>query len=265
MYPLTCYELGEDFSLQTALSYGLLPSIYHVSDPMHYLETYITTYLREEILQEGLTRNLSEFARFLQAASFSQGNILNVSEISREAAVDRKVVSSYFGILDDLLIGYFLPPFTKRAKRRLTLHSKFYFFDTGVYRAIRPTGPLDSPEEIDGAGLETLFLSHLCALNDYNRLGYELYYWRTSNGVEVDFVLYGNKGLFAFEIKRKRSISNSDLNGLKAFSSDYNIAKFYLLYGGDHDEFHENIHVMPFTQGLLQLEMILNGDANINS
>jgi len=263
MHPLTCYELGEDFSLETSLQFGLLPSVYQVADPKHYLETYITTYLREEVLQEGLTRHIGEFARFLQIASFSQGNTVNISEIAREAAIDRKVVSSYFTILEDLLIGYSLPVFTKRAKRRLIAHPKFYFFDVGVYRSIRPKGPLDSPEEIDGAGLETLFLSHLRAINDYYRLGYELYFWRTSNDVEVDFIVYGERGLFAFEIKRKKSINRTDLRGLQAFLKDYDIAKCYLLYGGDHEEYHESIHVMPFMQGLLQLKEMLSGSESV--
>ncbi len=257
MHPLTCYELGTDFSLDSALNFGLLPSIYHVSDPSHYLETYITTYLREEILQEGLLRNLNQFARFLETASFSQGQVVNMSEVARETAIDRKLVNNYFTILEDLLIGYWLPVFTKRAKRRLISSPKFYLFDPGVYRAIRPKGPLDSPEEIDGSALETLFLAHLRAVNDYYRLGYKLFFWRTSNDVEVDFIVYGERGLFAFEIKRSRNINRSDLNGLKAFSTDYKIAKCYLLYGGDHEEYHENIHVMPFLQGLKKLIEIL--------
>ena len=257
MHPLTCYELESDFSVESALKFGLLPSVYHLSDPQHYLETYITTYLREEILQEGLMRNLTQFARFLETASFSQGQVVNMSEIARETAIDRKLVNNYFDILEDLLIGYWLPVFTKRAKRRVISHPKFYLFDPGVYRTLRPKGPLDSPEEIDGAALETIFLAHLRAVNDYYRLGYTLFFWRTSNHIEVDFVAYGEHGLFAFEIKRSRNISRSDLSGLKAFSSDYKIAKCYLLYGGDHEEYHDNIHVIPFSKGLNQLIEIL--------
>lgn len=257
MHPLTCYELDNDFSLEAALKFGLLPSVYHVADPSYYLETYITTYLREEILQEGLLRNLSQFARFLETASFSQGQMINMSEIAREAAIDRKLVSNYFSILEDLLIGYWLPVFTKRAKRRLTASPKFYLFDPGVYTILRPKGPLDSPEEIEGTALETLFLAHLRALNDYYRLGYQLFYWRTSNQVEVDFIVYGERGLFAFEIKRSRQLHRSALRGLKAFHDDYPIADCYLLYGGEHEEFHGNLHVMPFSQGLDQLLSIL--------
>lgn len=258
MHPLTCYELEEDFSLDAALKNGLLPSVYQTTDPKHYLETYVSSYLREEVLQEGLARNLSQFARFLETASFSQGSILNISEIARETGIERKLVSNYFDILEDLLISYRLPVFTKRAKRRLVAHPKFYFFDSGVYRTIRPKGPLDSPEEIDGAALETLFLAHLRAINDYYRLGYHLFYWRTSNQLEVDFVVYGEGGLFAFEIKRSRYVNRTDLNGLKAFMNDYNVAKCFLLYGGQHEEYHDDISILPFTKGLQQLINILN-------
>ncbi len=205
MHPLTAEELGADFSLDRALKAGLLPHAQTVSDPTHYLETYVSTYLREEVLQEGLVRQLGDFARFLETASFSQGSIVNVSAIAREVGVDRKIVSNYFSIVTDLLIGFMLPAFTRRAKRRIVTHPKFYFFDAGVYRTIRPMGPLDSPQEAEGPGLETLVLQHLRAINDYYRLGFHCYYWRTSNDVEVDFILYGEKGLFAFEIKRKTS------------------------------------------------------------
>jgi predicted AAA+ superfamily ATPase len=258
MHPLTCFELGSLFSLSKALKYGLLPMVYQDDiDIELYLESYITTYLREEILQEGITRNIGEFARFLEIASFSQGATLSLAEIGREAAIDRRVVSGYFNIVEDLLLGLRLPCFTKRAKRRMAVHPKFYFFDVGIYRILRPKGPLDSIEEIDGAALETLFLQHLRALNDYYRLGYQFYFWRTNNNVEVDFIAYGERGLHAFEIKRKKKISRMDMKGLQAFKKDYDMAKLYLIYGGDHEEYHEEIKAIPFERALFQLLEIL--------
>src|SRR6185437_4065412 len=118
---------------------------------------------------------------------------------------------------EDLLVASRLSVFTKRAKRQLVAHPKFYFFDVGVFRTIRPQGPLDSPEEAEGPALETLVYQELSAINDYFDLGYELFYWRTSHQVEVDFILYGPKGLLAFEVKRGASVSLKDLNGLEAF------------------------------------------------
>lgn len=264
MYPLTCYELGDDFSLVTALKYGLLPFVYSGGgDPQHYLETYIATYLREEVQQEGLTRNVGDFSRFLQIASFSQGETINYSEVARDAAIERRVVASYFDILNDLLLSYTLPVFSKRAKRRLVSHSKFYYFDVGVYRSIRPRGPLDMVEEIDGAALETLFLQHLVAINNYYRLGYEFYFWRTSNQIEVDFIAYGERGLHAFEIKRKQTISPKDLTGLKSFRHDYEMANLYYIYGGEHEEFHNNITAIPIERALFRLKDILENEDGI--
>lgn len=248
MHPLTAYELKKTFDLGKALKFGLLPQSVQQSDPRHYLETYFVTYLREEVLQEGLTRNLGDFARFMEVASFSQGETLNMTAIAREAAIERRTIESYFSILEDLLIAFTLPVFTKRAQRKLVSTPKFYYFDTGVYRAIRPKGPLDSTEEIDGPGLETLFLQHLRAYNDYLRLGYQFYYWRTRGGVEVDFIAYGERGLLAFEIKRKSNYNKSDLTGLREFHKDYPLAKCYLIYGGDHKEYPDPITIIPYSE-----------------
>jgi predicted AAA+ superfamily ATPase len=241
MYPLTVVELENDFELNTSLKWGHLPSVPSEKEPERFLKAYVQTYLKEEVLQEGLTRNLGSFSRFLETASFSQGAVLNISEIARETGIERMRVTSYFSILEDLLLATRLPVFSKRAKRRMVSHSKFYYFDVGVFRTLRPMGPLDSPEEAEGPGLETLCFQELTAINDYYDYQYDIYYWRTSNGMEVDFILYGPKGLLAFEIKRSRHVSSKDLRGLKKFQADYPEAKSYLLYGGDREEYYNNI------------------------
>lgn len=257
MHPFVIQELKESFDLTRVLQYGLLPGVYLSDNPKKYLETYVQTYLREEVLQEGLTRSIDAFSRFLEIASFSQGSVLNYSEVARDAGINRQVVINYFSILEDLLLAASIPPFVKKAKRRLIRHSKFYFFDVGVYRLLRPKGPLDISEEIDGAALETLFLQTLRALNDYLELGFKIFYWRTSEGIEVDFVLYGEKGLFAFEIKRSSSITPKMFKGLNAFRKDYPMAKVYLVYGGDRMEYHDGVTVIPFLDALKQLPELL--------
>lgn len=257
MHPLVADELGADFSVEHALCYGLLPSVYVQPDPADYLRGYVATYLKEEVLQEGLTRDLGAFSRFLEAAAFSQGSPLNVSEVARECSVHRKVVEGYFVILNDLLLSVHLPVFTKRAKRKLVSHPKFYFFDAGVYRAIRAKGPLDRPEEIDGVALETVVLQFLRALNDYRRLGYDLHYWRTRNGAEVDFVLYGERGIRALEVKRSSSVRSQDLSGLRAFLREYPEARATLLYGGSRRYRDGNIDVIPLEEGLRTLGSLL--------
>ena len=256
LHPLTAREIGKDFNIEKSLQYGQLPSIYQEPDPKKYLESYVQTYLQEEIQQEGLTRNLNAFSRFLETASFSQGSVLNVSEIAREAMVERKVVENYFSILEDLLIAYRLPVFSRREKRRMISHNKFYFFDVGVYRTLRPRGPLDFPEMIERVAFETLFFQELMALNDYYDLGYKLYYYRTANGHEVDFVVYGERGIRAFEIKRTNKIKTSMLRGLKTFLKDYPLAKGYFVYGGKRKMKMGDIEIWPIEEmlkGLLEV------------
>lgn len=256
-YPLTYQELGRDFDLGKSLQYGNLPSVFFENDPKKYLESYVMTYLEQEVQFERLTRNVGNFSRFLEVASLSQGGILNISEVARDCAVHRKVVENYFQIIDDLLIATRLPAFTKKAKRRMVAHNKFYYFDVGIYRAIRPTGPLDKPEFIEGAGMETLVFQELRAVNDYLGMGYKLYFWHTATNLEVDFVLYGPRGIIAVEVKRANKFSNSDLRGLRAFVKDYQMARSYFLYNGKRVMYEGGIKIMPIELFFEELPKIL--------
>ena len=257
MHPLTALELGKDFDLQRALRYGGLPLACTSKSPKDYLKSYAATYLREEVQQEGFARNIGAFGRFLEAASFSQGGLLNMAAVARECAVSAKVVEDYFSILEDLLIALRVPVFARRAKRRLVAHPKFYYFDAGVFQAIRPRGPLDAPEQIHGAALETLFLQQVRAINDYRDLGYRLHYWRTSTGDEVDFVLYGERGLRAFEVKMAHNVRSDDLRALLRFRADFQGAKAHLLYLG-HRRWHERgIEIVPFLDCVAKLDQWL--------
>lgn len=257
MHPLVVQEIGDAFNFEHALTYGMLPMAVTHQDPRKYLETYVQTYIREEVLQEGLTRNIGAFTRFLEVAAFSQGNMLNVAEIARELGINRLVTANYFDILDDLLLATRITPFAQRSKRKLIAHQKFFFFDTGVYRGLRLTGPLDTPEEIDGAGLETLFFQSLRAINDYFNLGYSIHFWRTHSGIEVDFVLYGPRGLHAFKIKRASRVQPKMLKGLTEFGKDYPEAKKHLIYLGKHKEYHGDVTVIPFVDALKELPTLL--------
>lgn len=257
-HPLSVTELGLDFNLEHALKFGLLPTVLKNKNPQKYLESYVKTYLEEEISQEGLTRNLSGFARFLETASFSNGNVLNTAEVAREAMIERKIVQNYFKILEDLLIAVRIPVFSKKAKRRLIAHPKFYFFDTGIYRTLRPMGPLDSPEIAEGSALETLFLQNLIAVNDNLNLGLKVYFYRTSSQIEVDFVAYGSSGIFAFEIKRGSRLNSDVFRGLKLFQKEYPQAKCYLIYGGKRKMREGRINIIPFETAIFELEKLLS-------
>lgn len=256
MYPFTATEMKNDFNLQKAVTTGMLP-LAQQGNSEEYLKSYIKTYLDQEILQEGLTRNLAAFSRFLEIASFSQGQVLNISNVAREAQIERTTVIGYFTILQDLLIGYLIPPFTKRAKRRLVSHPKFYYFDVGLYRAIRPMGPYDTPQEIGGISMETLVCQQLVAVNDLLKLNYKIYFYRTATGGEVDFVMYGTKKVIAIEVKTSNTYKSEMISGLKRFAIDYPEAKLYLLYGGERKLYIGNITVLPLTYALPNLHTLL--------
>ena len=231
LHPFMAAELPA-FDLAEALQTGLIPLVLGAAQPATTLAGYASLYLDQEVRAEGLTRNVGNFARFLEAASFSHGGQLNVASIARECEVPRKVVAGYIEILNDLLLAFTLPVFRKRAKRQTSVHSKFYLFDAGVFRALRPKGPLDRPSEIDGQALEGLVAQHLRAWSAYSGDHADLYFWRTRSGVEVDFVVYGEHGLQAFEVKNTNRVDPKDMRGLRSFREDYPEAQAALLYRG---------------------------------
>ncbi len=167
LHPFMASELGKQFNFEEALTYGMLPIRFGEKDPAEFLQAYISLYLEEEIQSEGLIRRLEPFTRFLQAISFSHGSVINVTNISKECAVNRTTVIEWISILEDLLICYQIPVFTQRAKKQVIAHPKFYFFDTGVYRSLRPQSLKDPFPELDGPAHEGLVLQHLMAWRDY--------------------------------------------------------------------------------------------------
>jgi len=253
LHPFIAAELGGLFDLERALQIGLLPIVLDSPEPVQVLRTYAALYLREEVQSEGLVRNIGNFSRFLEAVSFSHASLLNVSSVARECEVERKVVDGYIGILEDLLLAYRVNVFTKRARRALVSHPKFYLFDAGVYRSLRPRGPLDRPEEIEGHALEGLVGQHLRAWIAYSDDDWSLSFWRTRSGVEVDFVVYGPGGLFAIEVKNSARIRPQDLRSLKAFKQDYPESRTYLLYRGADRLRKGDILCLPSHEFLLQL------------
>ncbi len=260
MYPLTLQELKNDFDLSNALNFGMLPKVYDdkISKAEKYLSSYTKTYLYEEVMQEGLSRNLEAFNRFLEAASFSQASVLNISSVAREVGINARTISNYFDLLEDMLLSYRLTVFSKRAKRKIIEHPKFYFFDVGVYQSIRPKGLINSVEEIEGHALETLILQELIALNHYYELECKIQYWRTLNGQEIDFIIYGPRLFIAIEVKCSKSISSSDLKNLKLFLEDYPEAKAYVVYGGKKKLYFGNkIEALPILDFLKLLPQIL--------
>lgn len=254
LHPYMAAEMGAGFRLETALRNGLLPVVKAVSDPYAVLKAYNGLYLREEVQMEGLVRNVGSFARFLEAMSLSHASPLNLSNVARECQVSRKTVEGYVKILEDLLLGFRVPVFTRRAARALASHPKFYFFDAGVFRGNRPAGPLDSPQEIDGAALEGLVGQHLRAWCDYSGGNHQLHYWQTRSQVEVDFVVYGESALYAIEVKNSGQVRSEDLSALKSFAQDYPESRRYLLYRGKERLLRDGVLCLPCEEFLMALQ-----------
>lgn len=253
LHPFMAGELGNQFNLEEALRLGLLPIVRGGKAPEEILRAYNGLYLREEVQMEGLVRNIGNFSRFLEAISFSQAAVLNLANVARESHINRKTIEGYLEILEDLLLAFRLPVFTRRAQRELAAHPKFFFFDAGVFRANRPAGPLDSPSEIDGAALESLVAQHLRAWCDYSDGNHRLYYWQTRSKVEVDFVIYGEGGLHALEVKNSGQVRPEDLRGLKSFGEDFPESRRWLLYRGRERFLRDGILCVPCEEFLMQL------------
>jgi predicted AAA+ superfamily ATPase len=254
LHPYLAMELGSRFKLATALRQGMLPLVWAAVDPAATLKAYNGLYLREEVQMEGLVRKVGSFARFLEVMSFSHAAVLNLSNVSRDCQVSRKTVEGYLEILEDLLLGFRLPVFGKRAKRELASHPKFYFFDAGAFRANRPAGPLDGPQEIDGLALEGLVAQHLRAWCDYSGGEHRLHYWQTRSQVEVDFVVYGVPGLYAVEVKNSTQVRPEDLRALKSFGEDYPQSRRYLLYRGKERLKRDDVLCLSCEEFLLGLK-----------
>ncbi len=250
MHPFTADELGASFDLERALSHGLVPLVWNAAEPGQTLRAYASLYLQEEVKAEAMVRDIGAFARFLEAISFSHGSVLNLSAVARECQVGRKTVEGYLEVLEDLLLSFRVPVFSKRAKRILVTHEKFYYFDAGVFKSLRPAGPLDHASELSGVALEGLVAQHLRAWIAHRQDGDKLYYWRTKSGSEVDFVVYGPDIFSAWEVKYATRVHPTDLRALKAFREDYPEASVALLYMGRDRLLVDGIPVIPMVEFL---------------
>ncbi len=253
MGPFIASELKETFCLEPALKTGLIPLIWQSSDPFQRLLNYMQLYLREEVQAEGLVRQMGDFARFLEICSFSHASVWTTTDISRESGVKRATVDNYLQILEDLLIAFTIPVFTRRSKRKLIAHSKFYFFDAGVYRILRPQGILDSSQEIEGLALEGLVAQHLRNWTLSQNEPHSLSFWRTQTQMEVDFVIYGPKGFWAIEVKRSPNLGPDDVRALKAFQEEYPEAVCFFVTHVKRREIYRGFPVIPVEEFLLQM------------
>lgn len=253
MGPFLASELGAAFSVEKALKSGLIPLIWESKNPEERLRNYIHLYLKEEVQAEGLVRQIGDFSRFLEVASFSHASVWTTIDISRESSVKRATVDNYLQILEDLFLAFSLPVFTRRVKRKLITHQKFYFFDVGVYRILRPRGILDDFRQVEGWALEGLVAQHLRSWVMSQQDTHTLSFWRTQTKLEVDFVIYGPRGFWAIEIKRSSALGPDDVRGLQAFQEEYPEAVCFILTQTKYRESYRGFPVLPMEEFLLSL------------
>jgi len=220
MHPLTVGELGEKFDLSRALYRGLLPSIYLSDDPDADLAAYAGTYLHEEIVAEGATRNIPAFSRFLKVAALCSGTMINFTNIANDAQVPRTTVHEYFEILRDTLLLHELPAWRKSVKRKPIRTSKYYFFDVGLVGFLQGRKPAPRTREY-GEAFETFIMHELVSWRDY-RSGDAVSYWRSASGYEVDFILGDHT---AIEVKAKENVSADDLRSLRAIAEENKVKR----------------------------------------
>ncbi|MCK5795626.1 MAG: ATP-binding protein [Deltaproteobacteria bacterium] len=219
LFGLVSAELGDRFDLTHLLNAGTLPRIYDASRPDRYLRSYIADYLKEEIVAEGLIKGLSPFDDFLRQAALSDTQPVNMSTIARECGISAPTVRSYFQILEDTLLGRFLPAYTHKPRRRVIKAPKFFFFDVGVVNRLAKRGHLEAGSELYGKAFENWVFHELSAFNSYHERDADLSYWRLSTGVEVDFVV--NHFDVAIECKASRRIRPSHLKNLRELKKDH--------------------------------------------
>jgi predicted AAA+ superfamily ATPase len=216
---LTATEIGKGFDLVRLLNHGYLPILYEADRPERLLASYVGDYLKEEVAAEGLVRNLPVFSAFLNAAALSDGDLVNFANIARDCGVSGHTVKGHFGILEDTLLGRWLPAFTKRPKRRVVAAPKFYFSDVGVVNHLARRGAIQPGGELFGKAFENWVLHELLAYNAYHETFVELFHWRLASGIEVDFVI-GNMAV-AIEAKASSRITSDHLRGLRHLHDDH--------------------------------------------
>ncbi|HOI41319.1 MAG TPA: ATP-binding protein [Elusimicrobiales bacterium] len=261
LHPLTHLECGAGFSLDKALRTGTLPSIYSEKDEEsahRSLKAYVNTYLQEEIAAEAITRNIGAFLRFLPLAAFENGRLLNYSSIAKETGISYKTVQEYFQVLQDTLVGFLLPAFSRSARKQLARHPKFYFFDTGVHRAIcgKLSVPLQPGTSEYGDAFEHFVICETARLIDYAGKDHSLSFYRTKDGAEVDLVVETPAGkIFAIEIKSSRAPSSAHLRGLKSFGRDFPDASLFCVAPVPRARLLDGIKIVPWQElfGLIGL------------
>ncbi len=251
MHPLISIEVS-DLNLLRALNRGMVPAHYLQEGYRKSLRAYVRDYLKEEVFAEGLTRNIPAFSRFFDAMGYSHGELTNYANIARDCGIDAKTAKEYYQILVDTLLGTMIEPFMRRQDRQvITKAGKFYLFDVGVAGAITQRRIPQERGEQFGKAFEHFILMEILAHRAYKELDYDINFWRTKSGLEVDFVL--GRGAVAVEIKGTSRIDKSDLRPIKAFLQEYRPARAFVVCNESRSRVHEGVHILPWREFLKML------------
>jgi uncharacterized protein len=243
LYPLVSAEIP-DFDLMKALNNGLLPRHYLAANAQKMISSYIGNYLKDEIAAEANIRNVQSFSRFLEAAAFSNGEMVNYANIASDCGVSPPTVKEYFQILEDTLIGRFLPSYQKKPKRRVITAPKFYFFDVGIVNYLLKRGEIQFGSEVFGNAFEHFIYNEIYAHSRYSGLEYPIHYWRTASQIEVDFILGNNE--VAVEVKSTTNVSARHLKGLKSFAEEYKTKQLILVCNEPLPRLVEGVLILPW-------------------
>lgn len=253
MLPLVSAELGFKMEPAERVRYGSLPMAVDAEDPRPYLRTYAETYLAQEVQAEALTRNVGAFARFLEVAARHNAQTTNATAIAKAVGVGRDTVRAHFEILVDTLLGYWLPAWRLKSANKQVAHSKFYFFDAGVARALSGRLPYPPTSEESGPLAETFLLHELRAYLAYAGLDYRLHFWRTHDGAEVNVICEATNGFVAIEIKSADRWEKRFNRGLRRLRTQLPSAECYGVYFGERAALWDDVRVFPVLDFLKRL------------
>lgn len=248
-YPLSFSEIP-DFDLKKYLTWGGLPRVYLSDEPELELDSYIKTYLDEEIRLEANIRNLPPFHRFLKTAALCNGQLINYAALASDAAVPASTIKQYVEVLTDTLLATTLEPWLESKKRKAIKTAKFYFFDPGVTHFLAGTEKLDRNSNLWGESFEQFILMELKAFISYRLKRTEIYFWRSADKYEVDFII-GNE--IAIEVKSTKRVTENHLKGLKALQEEQLIKKFYIISEDSIEKTSHNIDFLHWKNFLKQL------------
>ncbi len=243
LYPLIYQEIP-DFDLLRALNHGLLPRHYLSKKPEKLISAYIGSYLQDEIMAEAKIRNIVSFSHFLEAAAFSNGEIINYTNIASECGVSAPTVKEYFQILVDTLTGRFLPSFQKKPKRRVIQAPKFYYFDIGIANYLLKRKSIEQGSETFGKAFEHFIYHEIYAHSSYSGMHYPVSYWRTTSQIEIDFVLGDHE--VAIEVKATQKVNQRHLKGLKSFAEEYKVKRLILVSNDPFTRQIGDVMAMPW-------------------